>query len=384
MKMKPRLLTILVLGMAMLCAPSLFAQSGSVQGTCKDVEGKPIVGAEVVWLNLDNGSQYKLKTDKKGNYFSLGVAMGKYKVTLLQGGKELFHYNGVVVQSDTTTQDFNLQKEQENAAKGVGLTPEQLKQQQEQQAKQQKEVNTVKTLNEKLAAAAQSTQSGDYDSAIATLTEASQIDPSRDLIWFKLADAYRSSVAKQTDAAEKSKRMDTAITDYQKAIDLKKQTMGSGPAKPEDQRMLAAYYNNLGEACGHAGKTDCAVQAYTNAVQVNPTGAGQYYFNMGAILTNANTANDPNLRKQAVDAFDKAIAADPSRADSYYWKGTNLIGMATLKGDKMVAPDGTAEAFQKYLALAPTGPHAEEAKAMLQGLGSPVETSYGKSKKSKK
>jgi hypothetical protein len=47
----------------------------------------------------------------------------------------------------------------------------------------------------------------------------------------------------------------------------------------------------------------------------------------------------------------------------------------------MVAPDGTAEAFQKYLELQPTGPHAEEAKAMLQGLGSPVETSYGTQKK---
>jgi tetratricopeptide (TPR) repeat protein len=382
--MKPRLLTILVVWMAMLCVPSAFAQSGSVQGTCKDVEGKPIVGAEVVWLNMDNGSQYKLKTDKKGNYFSLGVALGKYRVSLLEDNKEVFHYAGVMVQSDQTTQDFNLQKEQQNAAKGVGLTPEQLKQQQEAQAKQQKEVNTVKSLNEKLASAAQSTEGGDYDGAIATLTEATQIDPSRDLIWFKLADAYRGSVAKQTDVAEKAKRLDSAIADYQKAIDLKKQAMGSGVAKPEDQKTLAAYYNNLGEACGRANKTDCAIQAYTNAVQTNPTGAGQYYFNMGAILTNANTANDPKLRNQAVDAFDKAIAADPTRADAYYWKGSNLIGLATLKGDKMVAPDGTAEAFQKYLELAPTGPHAGEAKAMLQGLGAPVETSYGKSKKSRK
>ena len=48
---------------------------------------------------------------------------------------------------------------------------------------------------------------------------------------------------------------------------------------------------------------------------------------------------------------------------------------------KMIAPEGTAEAFQKYLELQPTGQHAEEAKAMLQGLGSTVETSYGSGKK---
>ena len=76
-----------------------------------------------------------------------------------------------------------------------------------------------------------------------------------------------------------------------------------------------------------------------------------YYFNLGATLTNANTKNDPKMRKAAVEAFDKAIAADPTRADAYYWKGTNLIGAATLQGDKMMAPPGTAEAFQKYLEL---------------------------------
>ena len=58
--------------------------------------------------------------------------------------------------------------------------------------------------------------------------------------------------------------------------------------------------------------------------------------------------------------------------------------MATLKDDKMVAPDGTAEAFQKYLELSPTGPHAEEAKAMLAGIGATVETTYGTKKKTTK
>ncbi len=89
------------------------------------------------------------------------------------------------------------------------------------------------------------------------------------------------------------------------------------------------------------------------------------------------------MRQSAIDAFDKAIAVDPNRADAYYYKGTNLVGGATLQGDKMVAPEGTAEAFNKYLELQPTGPHAEDAKAMLASMGSPIETSFGK-KKSKK
>jgi len=85
----------------------------------------------------------------------------------------------------------------------------------------------------------------------------------------------------------------------------------------------------------------------------------------------------------AIDAFKKAIAADPNRADSYYWLGVNMIGKATLKGDKMVAPDGTSEAFNKYLELQPTGQFAEPAKQMLASIGASIETTYGKKKSSK-
>jgi tetratricopeptide (TPR) repeat protein len=111
------------------------------------------------------------------------------------------------------------------------------------------------------------------------------------------------------------------------------------------------------------------------AAQADPTAAAQYYFNTGAVLTNAGKVDD------AVVAFDKVIAADPNKADAYYWKGVNMIGKATLKGDKMVAPEGTAEAFQKYLELQPTGTFADPAKQMLTSIGASVETQFGNKKK---
>jgi tetratricopeptide (TPR) repeat protein len=375
-------LLILVAG---LCASPAYAQAtGSVKGVCKDVEGKPIVGAPVEWANAETGRKYTLKTNNKGEYFSLGIAPGHYKVTLLgPDNKEIFHFSGVVVNLDENTLDFDLKKEQAASAQGAGLTPEQLKQQQEQAAKIAKENSTVKGLNEKLAAAKTASDAGDFDTAIAQLTEATQVDPTRDLLWAKLGDYELSSAAKQTDSAEKAKRYNAAVTDYEKAVDLKQKAVDAAPApKPPDaSKVLASFYNNLGKAQAQLGKTDEAVKAYNQAAQLDPAGAGMYYFNLGAILTNANTTNNADMRKAAAQAFDKAIAADPTRADAYYWKGTNLIGAATLQGDKMVAPEGTAEAFQKYLELQPTGPHAEEAKAMLQGLGSTVETSYGSKKK---
>jgi tetratricopeptide (TPR) repeat protein len=368
---------------AVLCASPAFTQdTASVKGVCKDVEGKPIAGAVVEWVSVETGRKYDLKTNNKGEYFSLGVAPGHYKVTLLgPDNKEIFHVNGFAVNSAENTLDFDMKKEQANAAQGAGLTPEQLKQQQDQQAKIAKENTTIKSLNEKLAAAKTAADAGDFDTAIAQITEATQMDPSRDLLWAKLGDYELTSATKQTDSAEKTKRYSAAVTDYQKAVDLKQKALDATPQKPPDAtKTLASFYNNKGKAEAQMGKTDEAVKSYNQAAQLDPAGAGMYYFNLGAILTNANTKNDAEMRKAAAEAFDKAIAADPNRADAYYWKGTNLIGAATLQGDKMVAPPGTAEAFQKYLELQPTGPHAEEAKAMLQGLGATVETSYGKKK----
>ncbi len=357
-----------------LCVPPVFAQAtGSVKGVCRDSEGKPITEGTVEWLSLDTGRKYTLKLNKKGEYFSLGISPGKYKATLFApDGKELFHYGGVQVGLDELTQDFDLKKEQTAAAQGQGMTPEQIKAMQETKEKNQKEQSTVKTLNDKLNAAKTAADAGDFDTAIGTLTEATQLDPTRDLLFFKLADYDRLSAPKQTDPAEKQKRYAAAAANYQKAIELK--TANPDPKDAEANSKLAAYYNNLAEVYAKSGKIDDAVASYNKAAQLDPTRAGQYNFNIGAVLTNAGKVDD------AITAFDKVIAADPTKADAYYWKGVNMIGKATLKGDKMVAPDGTSEAFNKYLELAPTGPYAQPAKDMLASIGASVETGFKKQK----
>ena len=359
----------LVLG---LCVPPVFAQAtGTVKGVCRNSEGKPITEGTVEWLSLDTGRKYTLKLNKKGEYFSLGISPGKYKATLFgPDGKELFHYGGVQVGLDEVAQDFDLKKEAAAQAQGQGLTPEQIKERQEQAAKAQKEQNTVKTLNEKLSAAKTAGDAGDFETAIATMKEATEMDPSRDLLFFKLADYYRLSAPKQTDSAEKKNRYELAATNYQKAIDMK--TSHPDPKDTEANAKLAAYYNNLAEAYAKSGKIDDAIATYTKAAAMDPPRAAQYNFNVGAVLTNAGKVDD------AIAAFDKVIAADPAKADAYYWKGVNMIGKATLKGDKMVAPEGTSDAFNKYLELAPTGTYAQPAKDMLASIGASVETGFKK------
>jgi len=370
------ILPLLLVLAAGLSAPLAFAQTtGTVKGTCKDSEGKPIAQAEVEWTGTESGHTYKLKTNNKGEYFSLGIVPGKYNIKLSKDGKELFHLTNVPVGLDEVVQDLDLKKEQLNP--GQGMTAEQAKARAEAAAKVEGEKKTVGTLNEKLNAAKAASDAGDFETAITTLNEANQIDNTRDLIWFKLGDAYRMSAPKQTDPEEKKKRYEMAATNYQKAIELRGASE-TAQKDPDNNAKMAAYYNNLAEAYSKSNKIDDSVANYDKAAQLDAAHAATYFFNEGAVLTNAGKVD------AAIAAFDKVIAADPTRAEAYYWKGVNLIGKATLKGDKMVAPEGTAEAFRKYLELQPEGKLAQPAKDMLASIGATIETGFGKKKPVKK
>ena len=85
-----------------------------------------------------------------------------------------------------------------------------------------------------------------------------------------------------------------------------------------------------------------------------------------------------------VAAADEGIKNDPNQALLYYLKGQGLIQKATFdsKTQHIVLPDGCAEAYQKYLQLAPYGPYAGEVAGILQQAGQKVSSSYkaGKSK----
>jgi hypothetical protein len=50
-----------------LCVPPVFAQAtGTVKGSCIDLEGKPIAGATVQFFSEETVRKYDLKTNGKG------------------------------------------------------------------------------------------------------------------------------------------------------------------------------------------------------------------------------------------------------------------------------------------------------------------------------
>ena len=395
-----RTLNVIICCAALLCAsvPMWSQAMAQVKGKVTAQDGQPMVGAKIELKNLENGQKYTLKTDKKGEFFSIGISSGKYDITVYDpSGKSItqgpfakaypvsLSGNGTGQNQGVNMIDINLQQLAAQAATGQPapppgqapgkLTPEQQKALEaaaKARAEQEKEVNTVKSLNSMIAQAKAASDSGNLDQAVQTMQQAVQTDATRDVLWAQLGSYELAAMRKPgADKASRDKLAAEATEAYNKAIEL---CHGAKPAPScKDE---ASYHNNLGQALASAGKTPEAVAEYEKAAQINPTGAGQYYFNEGAILTNVGKPDEANA------AFDKAIAADPQRAEAYYQKGVNLLAKATLdKEGKMVPPPGAKESIQKYLELAPTGPNAESAKQLLEAMGQKVETSFGKSKK---
>jgi len=374
---------VLVVVLVLAFSGLAFGQLSTVSGKTNDTSGQPIVGATVELLSLDTGQKYTLKTDKAGKFFSVGIQPGMYKVSLIKDGNVLFFLNKVQVtlnDSDDAPNrniNFDLAKEKSGTPAGQPLTEEQKKAVAEREKASAENVK-IKGLNEKLAAAKAAEDAGNWDQAVTIMQETAVLDPTKDLLWARLGDVQLGAgkAAEKTNPDAAKQHYAKSVEAYQKAIAIKQ---------------VGAYHNNYGQALARNGKPKEALDEYTKAAQVDPPNAPMYFFNAGATLTNESMSErDSALRQKYIDeanlAFDKAIAAKPDYAEAWYQKGLNLFANAKVdpKTNKITPPDGTAEAFQKYLEIEPAGRHAEEAKGIIASLGESVQTSYKKGKTTKK
>jgi tetratricopeptide (TPR) repeat protein len=244
------------------------------------------------------------------------------------------------------------------------LTPEQQKAIADAKAKNaeiMKGNQDVKKLNGMLADARADIVAKKYDDAATLMTTATQMKPTEGVLWLELGIA---------EVGEK--KYDDAIVNLKKAIEL------DAASKKPNPEVQGAGGNALGEAYAKTNKIPEATAAYEAAAQIQPGNAGMYYSNETIVLSQSGAPVDA-----VVAAADKAIAADPKRAIPYYLKGQALINKATVdpKTQKIIAPPGTEEAYEKYLDLDPNGPMSADARAILQEIGSKLSTKYTAGKK---
>lgn len=351
---------LLILPLSLIFTITGWSQTASFEGIVKGPDGKPLVGAQVKIERLDVKGNYPTKTDKKGHYFYGGLPGGSYKITIATDGKDRDFRNGVPAKiGDVQTVNFDLAETLPGAAPAVdesgrALSAAEKAEMEKKNKEQAAAMAKNKALNDAFNLGKTAAAAGQWDAAVDGFTKAAEVDPNQHVVWGNLADSYVGR-AKATPAG-KDADLTKAAEAYQKAIAI----------KADD----SSYLNNYALVLAQQKKFDEAQASLTKAAQIDPANAGKYYFNLGAVYV--NTGN----MEPATAAFKKAIELDPNYAEAYFQYGLSLIAKATVDNGKTNAPPGTAEAFQKYLDLAPNGPNVETAKAMMASMGATVQTTF--------
>jgi tetratricopeptide (TPR) repeat protein len=369
--------------LVLFATATAMAQTGAIAGKVKAPDGTPLKDGLVKIERKDIKGNYKVKTNKKGEYFHAGLPLGQYDVVLEVEGKDVDRMNGVRTRlGDPVEINFDLQQQaakqaaMQRAAETGQLTKEQEREMSPEQRaaleKQLKERSQAmaknKALNDAFNAGMTALAAKQFDAAVESFNKAAELDPKQHVVWANLAESIMGQAAAKPPA-EQEPIMLKGLEAYAKAIEL----------KADD----AAYHNNYALALAKAKKFKEAEEELTKAAILDPAKGGTYFYNLGAVLTNIGQL------EPAGQAFKRAVETDPTHADAQFQYGIYLVSKATTTADgKVTPPEGTREAFQKYLDLKPTGPFAESAKGMLATIDATVSTTYvnpdAAKKKSKK
>jgi len=376
-----------VLVLVLLLATIAAAQNtGQIVGEIKDLNAKPYADVNVEIKNPDNGKVVTTKTDKQGRFTQIGLPGGLYVITLTNEKDKL---NFAVQFRVVSGQDngFNVNLKEVMAKQGPSAEEVKKREEEENKYKNMKQhfdagksaLDDSANLRAQLKAAPadqkgaiQDKLNANYRTAITELQLAEQGTTSKDvrnhaLVWANLGQAY-----------EYAGRFEEAAGAFQKAVELSPQApyyehlstnLASAAAAQTDSKAIEAKVAEAGAGCDKVASID-------------PTGTARCWKNVGIILSNKGRL------KEAIAPLQKAAQADPKDAQTWFLLGSAYSAAIDTKqqGEKMIyiIPSGTAEAYQKSIDAAPTGPYAAQAKAMLEGLAAMSggeETSIGKKKK---
>jgi len=363
----PSLLAALALA---LCVPASWSQANTTRADGRITDsGKSLVGVQVVLSNQDTFQAFRATTDKYGTFSISDVPRGTYIVSILNAaGDKLFRNTlkltsapdaPIRVDLDISPTAAAPPATSTNASPATSTGPPASSSSSAPAPDSAKnsEVDTlIHRYNDALRA-------NDQQAQIAALKAIIAADPSR---WdYFAALGYAQYVAGDFEHAAES---------YESGIQAAQRFISSKPADGSTvlksdrdlaQAGMVQMLVNQGNAYLKLKKNKEALASAAKAAELSPD-QDTTYFNLCVMYYNTQTLDG------AVDACNKAIAANPNRADAYFIEGAILFSSAkTNKDGSRTAAAGTIEALEKYLHLAPAGAHAAEAKLMLDYLKKP-------------
>ncbi len=333
-----------------LLAPPARAQVGQVRGEIRVDDGEPVIG---VVVNLDRQDQgfddhYELTTDDRGDFVHLGIEPGDYEIT--------FEYdNGFYLTlSRISPGDFEIQLDLDrleytayefdrrsgavervsrnirrvNSAARIVRTP---RNDEEARAQAEEEAEEA-ALDEAFAAGRQAMEAEDYDEAVRQFTMAVQADSSQHVIHANLGSALERA-GRYVEAAS--------------AFETAQTRLEFDNTPPEEVN----YFRNLTVNWALSGEVDLALDYAERSAEVDPGGAAQSFYAVGALMTNAGNSDG------ALRAFERAIELDPEMAEPHYQAAVIHLGGEISRA---------APLLERYIELAPEGPNAEAARGLLE------------------
>jgi Flp pilus assembly protein TadD len=291
-----------------------FAQ-GMLQGVVVDEKGQPVEGAKIVIEQTEGANRrFETKTDKKGTFIQIGLQSAPYKVT---------------AEKDKMSATANTRVSARGPANvrlvfggGTGNDPS--------------VAARTAELRKAFEEGVQLSRDGKYDESIESFNKALAVNPKCQDCYYNIGFAY--SQKKEYDKAEAS---------FKQALEVK-------PDYAEAYNGLANIYNAQRKFDQAAEASKKASELSTGAPGALAGGNADTLYNQGVILWNAGKIAD--AKKQ----FEAALAANANHAESHYQMGMVLVNEGNLKG--------AAEEFNNYLKLAPNGPNAAQAKALVAQL----------------
>src|SRR5580692_9385997 len=365
--------TLLITVALALCAPAGWSQATLTRADGRITDsGKSLAGVQVILSHQYTFEVYRATTDKYGTFSIPEVARGTYLVSVLNAaGDKLFRKTLELTSAPDAPIRLDIDISGALPGPPASAPPSPLPAPAAAPAPQDEK--NSEQLDSLIRQYDSALRAGDDQAVIAALKAIVAADPTR-WDYFEPLGETQMTIGDYGHAAES----------YEKGIEVVQRFLSSSPAngseilKSDRDRAQAGMVQmliNQANSYLKLKKNNEAIEASAKAAELAPDPATGY-FDLCGMYYNTHTLDG------AADACNKAIAANPNRADAYFIEGALLFSATkTNKDGSLNGAPGTVESLKKYLEVAPSDAHATEVKQMLEYLGAWAGSSRNSGKK---
>jgi tetratricopeptide (TPR) repeat protein len=328
-----------------------------VRGTVLDEGKQPIEGAVITFDAVDFVNKRDVKTDRRGQFLFQGLQSGEYRITTEKEGYQTIvqtqqvslsgklELNMTMLSLKRPTKPGEASATPELGALAGAVPP----------SKDEKEAAALRQL---ATQAMESYRAERYEESATQLSELVTKMPTCGDCYLFLGNSYVA--LKRNEDAEKALlravELNPTVEGYTALTRLYNTQRNFERAAEMSQKAadLAAAPPPAPLATGADGAKPADGAPAAPAAPVSTSASSETLYNQGVVLWNSGKFAEAKAQ------FEAAIKANSENASAYYQLGLANLNLGQLPQAR--------EAFEGYLKVAPNGPQAAEAKAILGQL----------------